>query len=137
MYSPQKTFADRYHRVQVETTVDNADPHKLVELLLIAAIDAISKARGCLERKDVAGKGQQVGRAVRILEEGLRSSLDKSAGGKVAQDLDQLYQYVIRRLTLANLRNDAAGLGECVNLLMPVKEAWTAIRPAAATARKV
>lgn len=135
MYSPHKSFASTYHQVHVETSASAADPHKLIDMLLEGAMDAIAKAAGAMERGDIAAKGTHLGKASRIIEEGLRASLDKTSGGQVAQDLDTLYQYVVRQLTRANLRNDLAILSECTQLLRPVREAWQAIRPSVGSGR--
>lgn len=135
MYAAARSYADSYHRVHVETGIEAADPHKLVEMLFQGAIDAISKARGALERQDLRVKGEQVTKAVRIVEEGLRAALDPVSGGQIARDLDQLYAYVVRKLTLANIRNDDEALVECVNLLLPIRDAWSGIRPSVGSGR--
>lgn len=135
MYAAARSFADSYHRVHVETGIETADPHKLIEMLFQGAIDAITKARGALERQDLRVKGEQIGKAVRIIEEGLRSSLDARSGGQIAQDLDQLYVYIVRQLTLANMRNDDHAMAECVALLLPVKDAWSGIRTSVGSGR--
>lgn len=134
MFSPHKSFAGTYHRVHVETGVEAASPHRLVAMLFDGALSAIATARGALARGDLATKGAQVGRAVRILEEGLRGGLDKTAGGPLAAQLDQLYAYLVQRLTQANLRNDDAALRECAELLEPLRDAWKAMNPPAAGA---
>ena len=135
MFASPRTHADSYHRVHVETGAQAGDPHKLIEMLLQGAIDSIHKARGALERQDLRIKGEQVGKAVRIVEEGLRAALDPVAGGQIAAELDQLYGYVVRKLTLANIRNDDAALMECAQLLQPIQEAWAGIRPAVGSGR--
>jgi len=135
MYAAARTFADSYHRVHVETSTQAADPHKLIEMLLQGAIDAIYQARGALDRRDVKVKGEQIGKAVRIVEEGLRASLDPTAGGRIATELDQLYSYIVRKLTLANIRNDDHALMECVQLLTPISEAWSGIRSTVGSGR--
>ena len=135
MFASPRTHADSYHRVHVETGAQAGDPHKLIEMLLQGAIDSIHKARGALERQDLRIKGEQVGKAVRIVEEGLRAALDPVAGGQIAAELDQLYGYVVRKLTLANIRNDDAALMECAQLLQPIQDAWAGIRPAVGSGR--
>ena len=72
-------------------------------------------------------KGLAIGRAVRIVEEGLRAGLNLRAGGTLARDLDELYSYLAMRLTLANVRNDEAALDECQRLVLPLQQAWLAI----------
>ena len=64
-----------------------------------------------------------------IIDEGLKASLDKSAGGELAQNLSSLYDYMSQRLLIANLKNDVAALDEVSNLLTELKGAWEAIRP--------
>ncbi|MFN9281333.1 MAG: flagellar export chaperone FliS [Rubrivivax sp.] len=128
MYSFQKHTASSYQQVQVETGIAVADPHKLIEMLLEGGLEAINKARGAVERGDQATKSAAIRQAVLIVEEGLRSSLDHTAGGKIAEDLDRLYKYVAWRLTVANLRNDQEILQECFGLLSTVHDSWCAIR---------
>jgi len=120
-----------YSQVGAETRVASATPHQLVALLFEAYMEAIAQARGALREGRRADKGAALGRAVRIIEEGLRAGLDLRAGGSLARDLDELYQYLTRRLTLANLRDDDAALEECRRLVLPLQEAWAAIGPSA------
>lgn len=122
-------LAGAYHRVGVETGVAGATPHQLVSLLFDGCLDAIAQARGALSQRDPAAKGRAIGRAVRIVEEGLKAGLDLEAGGALATDLRALYAYVAMRLTEANLRNDDAALAECQRLIEPVREAWAHIAP--------
>jgi flagellar protein FliS len=90
-------------------------------------MEALAQARGAMREGRLEVKGAAIGRAVRIVEEGLRGGLDLRAGGNLARDLDELYAYLAMRLTLANLRNDEAALDECQRLMRPVHEAWLAI----------
>jgi flagellar secretion chaperone FliS len=119
--------AGAYRQIGVETGVSGASPHQLVSLLFDGCIDAIAQARGALRQGDVQAKGQAIGRAVRIVEEGLGAGLDLEAGGALAADLRALYAYVALRLTRANLHNDDAALAECQRLIEPVREAWSRI----------
>ena len=119
-----------YAQVGVETRVSGASPHELVALLFDGYMEALAQARGAMAEQRHADKGVAIGRAVRIVEEGLRAGLDLKAGGSLARDLDDLYQYLARRLTWANLRNDPAALEECRRLVLPLQEAWASIAPA-------
>jgi flagellar secretion chaperone FliS len=94
---------------------------------------ALAQARAALQRRDIEAKCKAISRAARIVDEGLKASLDVRAGGKLGQDLLALYGYVAMRLTQANLNNDAAALDECQALLEPVRSAWAAIGPAVVT----
>ncbi len=126
--------AHAYRRVGVETGVDAASPHQLVTMLFDGFGDALAQARVALQQRDIEAKCKAITRAARIVDEGLKASLDLRGGGKLAQDLLALYAYVAMRLTQANLNNDPAALDECQTLLEPVRSAWAAIAPANATA---
>lgn len=121
--------ADLYSRVGVETSVIDATPHKLVGLLFDGFAEAVAEAKAALAAGRTEAKGRAIGRAARIVEEGLKAGLDLKAGGALASDLSDLYAYVGLRLTQANLRNDAAALEECLRLMQPLREAWASIAP--------
>ena len=123
-----------YRQVAVETQVCGATPHALVLMLFDGYLEAVAQARGAMREGRIEIKGQAVGRAVRILEEGLRAGLNLQSGGTLAADLDDLYTYLTRRLTLANVRNDEAALDECQHLVQPLREAWLSIAPQANSA---
>lgn len=127
MFAPFRTFASTYSRVGVETGVTEANPHRLVAMLFDGAIEAIQQARGALAAHDVAAKCRAIGRAVRIVDEGLKGGLDRSAGGDLARNLSALYDYLLKRLTEANLHGDDAALVECSSLLDSLRQGWNAI----------
>lgn len=118
-----------YQQVGVETRLSGAGPHQLVAMLFDGFMEALAQGRGAMRAGQTELKGQALGRAVRIVEEGLRAGLDLNAGGTLARDLDELYTYLCMRLTMANLRNDEAGLDECQRLVQPLQQAWAAIAP--------
>ena len=119
-----------YQQVGVETRVSGATPHQLVAMLFDGFMEALAQGRGAMRSGEREAKGMALGRAVRIVEEGLRAGLDLQAGGTLARDLDELYTYLTMRLTLANVRNDEAMLDECQRLVQPLREAWLSIEPA-------
>ncbi|KLJ02739.1 flagellar export chaperone FliS [Luteimonas sp. FCS-9] len=124
-----RNYAQQYRQTQLEGAVMEADPHRLVALLLAGACERIRLAEACLERGDQARKGKAIGEACAIVGH-LDGSLDHEAGGEIAANLSSLYDYIVRRLTEANLQNDAAGLREALTLLAEVDAAWNAIGPA-------
>jgi flagellar protein FliS len=129
-FSPRATKATTlYQRVDVDTNVTTANPHKLVAMLFDGLCDSLDRARGAMLANDIQGKGQALGRAVRIIEEGLRAALNQKEGGQLARDLNDLYVYMNTRLTYANAQNDVAAVEECRRLITPIKEAWDAIAP--------
>lgn len=126
-----------YKQVAVDTAVASADPHRLTLMLYDGALEAVRQAAACMQQGLVAEKGRLLGKAVRIVEEGLKASLDRSAGGKLAQQLASLYDYAALRLLQANLRNDAKALDEVTRLLEDLRGAWAQIGAAASAAPAV
>ena len=122
-------MSNLYTRVGVETSVDAANPHRLVALLFDGLVESIVQARGALQSGQRELKGRAVGRAVRIVEEGLKAGLNLDDGGPLAADLRDLYAYIGVRLTQANVRDDVAALDECQRLIEPLRTAWAAIGP--------
>ena len=118
-----------YTSISLETSVMAADPHKLTALLFEGALTAIAKAKGEIQFGRLEDKGQSITKAAAIISEGLHASLDMKAGGEIAQQLADLYVYMVKRLTEANLHNDPARLDEVSGLLAQLKEAWDTIRP--------
>jgi flagellar protein FliS len=120
--------ANAYQRINVETSMHTIDQHKLVSLLLEGALSAIATARGAMARGDVAGKCNAIAKAIRIIEEGLSTALDKVDGGELAQNLGALYDYCVNRLILSNARNDDAMMQEVMRLIEPVALGWDEIK---------
>ncbi len=116
----------QYQQVSAQTGVAYASPHRLIQMLMEGAFERIATAKGCIQRHDIPGKGEQIGKAIDIVG-GLRDGLNLDAGGELAANLDDLYDFMQRRLLEANLRSDTAILDEVADLLRPVKEGWDAI----------
>ena len=126
-FGARKPSATAYREVDASTALDGASPHKLVSLLYAALAGQIACARGALARREIGEKGRAIAQAVRILEEGLRMPLDMQAGGAIASNLHNLYEYMTRQLTLANLKNDDAALIECARLTDTLRQGWDGI----------
>lgn len=105
---------------------EHASPHRLIDMLLERALARIATAKGHMQRNQHSGKGEHISGAMAIVN-GLRTFLDKDAGGSLAADLDALYEYMSRRLLEANVGDDAAILDEVAGLLREIRSAWVAI----------
>ena len=119
--------ASAYQRVSVETSVSQASPHELVNMLLDGLLQNIGAARAALQRGDMAVKGQKINLAVRIIDEGLKPALNLAQGGDIAANLNGLYGYCSIRLTEANLRNDDAALADVIRVIEPLADGWKQI----------
>ncbi len=117
-----------YQSIAVHGGVANADPHAMVLMLMDAATQRMAMARGCIERHETARQASLLHSCVTIIAE-LRGSLNLAAGGPLAQNLSDLYEYMIRRLLLANAKSDANCVLEVTRLLEEIRNAWVAIGP--------
>jgi flagellar protein FliS len=120
--------ANTYRTVGLETSVSGASPHQLVTLLFDALQQSLSAAKAAIQSGDIPAKGRAIGKAVRILEEGLKAGLDADRGGDLAANLRSLYDFCILRITEANFRSDAAILDEVLGLIHPVADGWRQIK---------
>jgi flagellar protein FliS len=118
-----------YRKVAVDVGVTMADPHALVLMLYDGALEAIRLAVGHMGAGEIAEKGQAIGKAARIIEEGLKASVDRESGGQLAFRLIDLYDYMTMRLLQAHLRNDRNALVEIAQLLADLRSAWAQIKP--------
>jgi flagellar secretion chaperone FliS len=115
-----------YSNVKVHSGVEEASPHRLIQMLFEGALERIAQAKGAMAQNQIARKGELIGKAVNIVG-GLQGSLNDREGGDLALNLDGLYDYVIRRLVQANHENKPEYLDECGRLLSEIKVAWDAI----------
>lgn len=122
--SMNRSAANAYRQVGVQSVVDGASPHLLIQMLFDALETSLNAAKGAMQRGEIEEKGRQIGKAVRILEEGLKASLNHEQGGEVAQNLVSLYDYCITQITLANLRNDISLLDAAQTVIAPVAQGW-------------
>jgi len=127
MHNPKAAYA----KAGVETGVETADPHKLVLMLFEGALLALASASLHMKRNedaaDVARKGEAISKAINIIDNGLKASLDQEAGGELAGRLGALYDYMSARLLHANAHNQPAVLDEVSHLLAVLKGAWEQI----------
>lgn len=137
MYTPNQALRSYRQVGAVSQVAATDDPVRLVQLLLGNAVDRLALARGHVERGEIAAKAEQLSRVVAIVDT-LNALVDLEKGGDIGRNLRDLYDYVTRRLTVANLRNDAQALDEAAGLLREIKTGWDGIvaqpRPAAAGA---
>ena len=120
----------QYTKIGVETRVVSATPQQLIVMLYEGAIAAIAMAQQHLRLKDIAAKGKTISKAISIIDDGLKASLDPNVGGELAQHLSDLYGYMSQRLLYANLKNDEPALEEVRQLLVQLSGAWKSLAAA-------
>ena len=131
MYSQNR--AAQYHAVRSHGQVADASPARLVQVMFEHILSNLAIAQGCMERirdnvpyADVVAKGKAMGKAVRLIGQ-LDASLNMEQGGQIAENLHNLYLYMLGRLTTANLHNDAQIVVEVSNLVRKIKTGWDQI----------
>ena len=118
--------AAQYQKLNVESVVDSASPHQLIDMLFDGACGRLKKAQGCILHGDIQGRNEAITATVAILS-GLQASLDHERGGDLADNLESLYDYMQRRLFRANSDNDARAVEEVLDLIKTLHDAWAAI----------
>lgn len=125
--------AARYGVVRNYGLVADASPTRLVQIMFEHILSNLTTAQLCMERirgnlpwTEVKAKGEAMRRAVRLLSQ-LDASLDMEKGGKISENLRNLYGYMLNRLTQANVLNDAAGVAEVIKLVETIKRGWDQI----------
>ncbi|CBG88761.1 flagellar export chaperone FliS [Citrobacter rodentium] len=131
MYSASGTKA--YAQIGVESAVMSASPHQLIEMLFDGAYSALVRARLFMQQGETVAKGEAISKAINIIDNGLKAGLDLEKGGELAANLADLYDYMVRRLLQANLRNDVQAIEEVEGLLSNIADAWKQISPKASS----
>ena len=116
----------QYQQVNTQCGVEGASPHRLIQMLMEGVLQRLAEAKGAMQRQLLAAKGEAIGKAITILS-GLNDSLNKDVGGEMAENLDDLYDYMQRRLLEANLQNDERIIDEVVVLMKTIKSGWDGI----------
>jgi flagellar protein FliS len=115
------TYAGYSAYNRIASTIDSKE--MMLVKLLEGTVRFIQAARAGLEAGNPRIKGENISRAIAIITE-LDCALDRDMGGSLVENLSDLYQYILNRLTLANLRNDNRILGEVEALLTTIKEGF-------------
>ncbi len=125
--------AAQYRSVRSHGLVADASPARLVQIMFEQILAQLATAQGCMERiennmplKDVVTKGKTLGKAIRLIDQ-LNNTLDMERGQKIAENLRALYVYMLARLTLANVSNDAKIVAEVMSLVQKIKTGWDRI----------
>lgn len=122
----QNHALSQYNQVSLHTSVTDASPHKLIDLLLLGFLERVAQARVAILNNKIEMKGNRISKAIDILA-GLRAALDFEKGGKVATNLDDLYEYMTHLLISANLNNDLKKCDEATDLMRVIRDGWNGL----------
>lgn len=112
----------------LESKILSADPVELIRILYQAALEAVGSARRHLAEGRVLARSREISRAHAILTE-LALAINYEAGGELARNLAELYDYMQRRLIEAHVHQSDPPLAEVASLLATVAEGWNRCRP--------
>ena len=115
--------AQSYGSVQVVTGVATADNVQLIQMLFDGLLESLASASGHIQNNAIEEKSKALSRAGRIVV-GLQGALDFERGGELAENLNELYAYITRRLFHVNAHNDLAALDEVKTLIKDISQAW-------------
>ena len=116
-----------YQEIKTGSEVEDATPHRLIQLMMERALAKLMLARAHMVDGNIAEKGELIGAAMDIIS-ALQQCLNYKADEKLAGNFDALYDYMLRRILLANLNDDPSIVSEVIDLLGEIKEAWDAIQ---------
>ena len=125
--------AAQYRAVRSHGLVADASPTRLVQIMFEHVLTNLATAQGCMTRikdnqplPEVTQKLAAMRKAIQLIGH-LNATLDMERGGKIAESLRALYEYILVRLTLANASNDPAIVAEAVALVRDIKQGWDGI----------
>ncbi|MCT7655246.1 flagellar export chaperone FliS [Oceanimonas sp. NS1] len=115
-----------YKSVALDSQKTLASPYKVVQMLLSGALERLARARSAMEQGKPAEQGELLGATMAIVAE-LRAALNHEEGAEIAANLDNLYEFIMGELVLANSENSVERLEAISGLLRDIKESWDAI----------
>ena len=118
--------AKEYRRLEIRHEIQDASPHRLVQMMMERVLTKVAIAKRHLECGSIAEKGLQISDAISIIS-GLQVSLNHEPHPGLTGDFDSLYNYMSRRLVQANLNNDVNALDEVADLMREIKTAWDVV----------
>ncbi|MEW8496904.1 MAG: flagellar export chaperone FliS [Candidatus Thiodiazotropha taylori] len=131
-----KNSAINSYRQAASSEAMYATPFRLVQMLMTGALDGMANARGSIIRKEHEARNNEIKWVISVID-ALRGALDFEQGGEIANNLDMLYDYMIRRLFTANVEQDVDALDEVISLLKEIKTAWDAMPEAIQNASNI
>lgn len=107
----------------IQEHTEEISSHQIISLLMDGALERIDQAIAAHQNASWADLQILTDKLVAIIN-GLRNSLDMSAGGDIAENLDALYEYMIMQITQASDASLVAALNECSGLISQIKSGW-------------
>jgi len=123
MYS--RKAINQYQQTSAGAVVD-ASPHKIISLLMQGALDRMAQAKGHIQQQQLEARNNAINKTSDIID-CLRNALDHNHSAELSNNLDSLYDYMLRRLFEANAKNDESIIDEVAKLLSSIYISWKQI----------
>jgi flagellar protein FliS len=127
MFGNARNAISAYQKVGVDAAIEVADPHRLILLLFAGAQAAIGNARAAMQQEKIAAKGEAISKAIDIIGNGLKVSLDLEQGGELAERLTRSTT-TWSAPAARQPDNDLPALEEVAALLEEIHGAWREFR---------
>ena len=116
-------MVNAYSNNYLENQIKSASPEQLLIMFYDGAIRFVSQAIQAIEEKNIEKRNYSFNKACAIISE-LNATLDHNIGGKIAEDLNLLYDYMIREIHSANSSNNADKARHIEKMLSDLRETW-------------
>ncbi len=115
-----------YKKVSIDSQLTSATPHRVIQMLMAGAIERLVQGKAAMEQGTLSVKGERLGKALDIIMS-LRSCLSMEEGGEISSNLDALYDFMVRQISVANQENNPDLIDDVVEMLREIKSAWDQI----------
>lgn len=114
---------NQYNQIGAASALEDASPHRIIQMLMQKFIDHMSAIAGAIDRQDMATKGQLISKALAIVQH-LHQCLDMESGGDVAKQLSELYAYMQKELVNVNIKNNGELALRIKDVMSQIKSGW-------------
>ncbi len=109
-----------------EMEIQSASPERLVVIVFEQLVVNLERARSAMERKDIELRVTSLRRARGLVGE-LLATLDFEKGGALANQLADLYQFMLYELVDIGQRGDVPTMRKLVNIATSLRDGFTAV----------
>ena len=114
---------NQYIKQYQQSSIETASREQILILLYDGAIQFLNKAKISMQQKDIEATHNNLIGAQNIIQEFI-DSLDREVAPQLAENLTSLYEYFIRRLVHANMKQSIEPIDEVLKYLKSLKQTW-------------
>ena len=116
-------MTNAYSENYLKNQIESASKEQLLIMFYDGAISFVSRAENAVRENNIEQRNYCINKASAIITE-LSVTLDHEIGGKIAADLEALYDFMHRELIKANVENSLTPLETVKTLLTDLNETW-------------